>query len=162
MSLLDYGARTIWRQPGLLLHQPPPTSKSRYLAILQALRRCPQLLRVAPMESLLMGLNDSARKKVTKRRLRWMRIVTCQWKHHQMRIRLTRLQEASTSRPEERVEGAERKERKAKGGKSFESGCFKVRYPMCSGVLTSISVTKSSGGRDRPTQFPTNPSQISR
>lgn len=162
MSLLDYGARTIWRQPGLLLYQLPPTSKSRYSAILRGLQRCPQPLLVAPMENLLMELSDSARKKVTERRHRWMRIVTCQWKHHQMRIRLTRLQEASTSRPKERVEGAERKERKTKGGENFDSGCFKFCYPMCSGVLTSISVTKSSGGRDRPTQFPTNPSQISR
>ena len=31
------------------------------------------------------ALNDSVRKKVTKRKHRWMRIVTFQWKHHQMK-----------------------------------------------------------------------------
>lgn len=135
MLLQDYVARTIWQQPDLLLHQLPPTSKSRYLAILRALRRCPQLLLMAPMENLLMGLNDSARKKVMKRRHRWMRIVTCQWKHHQMRIRLTRLQEASTSRPGEVVEGAERKKKKLTKGKVLTLAASKFATQCVLGFL---------------------------
>ena len=92
MFLLDCVARTISRQRDPPLPQLAallPTFKNQSSVVLLDQSHCPRNLLVKPMGSLkqLTGLNGNARRKVTKRRHRWMRIATCRWKHRQMKIR---------------------------------------------------------------------------
>lgn len=89
MSLVNCVVHSCRRQP-----DSPPlqlvvllvTFKSRFSVVLLDRQHCHLSLLGESMGRQRRELNDSARKKVMKRRHRWTRIATCQWKHRQMRI----------------------------------------------------------------------------
>lgn len=117
ISLPAYAARTTWRLLGHLqcLVLLSPMFKNQSSTILRGLY--PQHLLVVSMARLAKESSDSARTRVTKGRHQWMRIAMCQWKHHQMKIRLVRLLEAyclPVWRREGNQRGAEMKETKKK------------------------------------------------
>lgn len=131
MSLLDYVARTTSRLRMLQLAAVRPNCKNRYSAALPDRQRCLLSPLVEPMvrHKQPKELSDSVRKKVTKRRHRWMRIVTFQWKHRRMKsnLGLPRSCVADFRRKWREGKGkGETKERKEKSEDDFYSVCFKV------------------------------------
>lgn len=169
MSLLDYVARTTSQLRLLQSAALRQTCKNRYSAALPDRRRCLLSPLVEPMvrHKQPRELNDSVRKKVTKRKHRWMRIVTFQWKHHRMKINMG-LPRSVRSQVQggtgERAKGRGHKRKKRRRAKmTFTLPASKnYRCPRRSGVLAPASVAKSSDGIFKPTQCPTNPSQMMR